>query len=88
MGTVFTSEQVARLWLYQFGPWRQFGEAVTPENKHLFQLTHPFTCNNRSDHPIIAGDQGILVPTTRGWICPICDYTQDWAHDFMTTKGD
>lgn len=44
---------------------------------------HPFTCRNRADHPIIAGDNGLLIPTVRGWICQFCDYTQDWAHDFM-----
>jgi hypothetical protein len=35
---------------------------------------HPFTCGKcRSD----------LVAATDGWHCPTCDYTQDWAHDFM-----
>ena len=23
-----------------------------------------------------------LVATVNGWICPTCDYTQDWAHAF------
>ena len=39
-------------------------------------VMHPFTCGNddcRCD----------LVATVRGWICLYCDYTQDWAHDFM-----
>lgn len=46
---------------------------------------HPFTCPNRGDgkHANAYGDIGALVATTRGWICPFCDYTQDWAHDFM-----
>lgn len=41
---------------------------------------HPFTCGN---------DQcrGILVATVRGWICPFCDYTQDWAHAFMADNS-
>jgi hypothetical protein len=35
-------------------------------NPHL----HAWTCGNcRAD----------LVATVRGWICPYCDYTQDWA---------
>lgn len=48
-------------------------------NLNAFQnagVMHPFTCGTeecRHD----------LVATTRGWICPYCDYTQDWAHDFM-----
>lgn len=48
---------------------------------------HPFTCPNRADHPILHGDKGILTPTVRGWICQFCDYTQDWAHDFMCRES-
>lgn len=46
---------------------------------------HPFTCPNRSDgsHRYAYGDKGALVATVRGWICPFCDFTQDWAHGFM-----
>lgn len=46
---------------------------------------HPFTCPNRDreSHRDVFGDLGALVPTVRGWICPFCEYTQDWAHDFM-----
>lgn len=46
---------------------------------------HPFTCPNRGDgkHTEAYGDRGALVATVRGWICPFCDYTQDWAHSFM-----
>lgn len=36
---------------------------------------HPFTCSEHSEEPLFA--------TVRGWICPYCDYTQDWAHEFM-----
>jgi hypothetical protein len=82
-GTVFAPEQVARLWLHQFGPWRHGLEPITDDNRHLPVQMHPFTCGNRADHPVIAGDHDVLVPTTRGWICPICDYTQDWAHGFI-----
>jgi hypothetical protein len=32
---------------------------------------HPYTCPN---------DGRKLVPLER-WVCPGCDYTQDWAHD-------
>lgn len=46
-------------------------------------LAHPFTCGQRDDHPFHNGDQGILIPTVRGWICQFCDYTQDWAHAQM-----
>ena len=46
---------------------------------------HPFTCANRGDgnHRFAYGDKGALIPTVRGWICPFCDYTQDWAHGLM-----
>jgi hypothetical protein len=80
---VFTPEQVVRLWQWQFGPWRAPFDAITEENKDLPVHMHPFTCANREGHPLMAGDNGVLVPTVRGWICPFCSYTQTWAHDFM-----
>lgn len=80
----FTPEEVVRLWQYQFGPW---SDPLDPDaDKTLPPQMHPFTCGNRGNHPVLAGDKGILVPTVRGWICPFCDYTQDWAHDFMKGK--
>lgn len=85
---IFTPAQVARLWLCQFGPWNN--PLNSDEAPHLPMPGHPFTCGNRSDHnhPVIAGDKGVLVPTTRGWICPICYYTQDWVHDFMVREEE
>jgi ssDNA-binding Zn-finger/Zn-ribbon topoisomerase 1 len=52
------------------------------EALNLFQMAdyfHPFTCPH--DH----GDQQdrVLRATPAGWVCPHCDYTQTWAHDFM-----
>lgn len=51
---------------------------------------HPFTCGgDRGDaaHTAYAaehgGDKGQLVATKEGWVCPVCGYTQEWAHDFM-----
>lgn len=35
---------------------------------------HPFTCPCGS---------GALKATVDGWVCDKCDYTQDWANDFM-----
>jgi hypothetical protein len=45
---------------------------------------HPFTCGsgNRMDERHLDGE-GLLVATEAGWICPCCDYKQDWAHDLM-----
>lgn len=51
------------------------------KNLNAFQacgFMHPFTCGNdqcRCD----------LTATNAGWVCPRCDYTQDWAHDFMAS---
>lgn len=65
----FTPQQVIRL-----ADWQSNGKL------------HPFTCANRGDgkHPDMGGDHGILIPTIRGWICPFCDYTQNWCHIFMS----
>lgn len=64
----FTSDIVANLWKYQLGG-----------------KMHPFTCANRGDghHRVIGSDLGMLIPTVKGWICPFCNYVQDWSHDFM-----
>jgi hypothetical protein len=43
---------------------------------------HPFTCANQGDEAH-NGRQVELVATKAGWICPYCDYTQDWAHALM-----
>jgi hypothetical protein len=40
---------------------------------------HPFTCGN-------AQCREILLATVEGWVCPKCDYTQNWAHEFMADK--
>ena len=43
---------------------------------------HPYTCPEHSNNA--------LEPTTEGWVCPNCDYTQDWCHetDVTTTTLD
>jgi hypothetical protein len=63
----WTPEQVAALNRFQQGRWM-----------------HPFTCGSsrRTDADHKDGE-GLLVATEKGWICPFCDYTQDWAHEFM-----
>ncbi len=55
---------------------------------------HPFTCGgDRGDpaHRAYAaehgGDNGQLVATEEGWVCPVCRYKQDWAHAFMTSPA-
>ena len=53
-------------------------EQVKALNEYqLFELSHGFTCGKCGS---------LLEATEEGWICPEkdCDYTQDWAHGFMT----
>lgn len=38
---------------------------------------HPYTCENRGDGKHY--EDGLLVPTAEGWVCPWCSYTQAWA---------
>lgn len=55
---------------------------------------HPFTCgNDRGDAAHVHDasftgkhDFGILLATNEGWVCPVCGYAQDWAHDFMMNQ--
>lgn len=42
---------------------------------------HPFTCKYHDDGKHF--DDAVLWPTVRGWICPCCDFTQNWAHTGM-----
>lgn len=65
----FTDEQVRLL-----NEWQQHS------------TMHPFTCRRRTETPHgyhDSRDFGVLVATRDGWVCRDCDYTQDWAHDFM-----
>ena len=70
-------------------PWND--EQVAALNQfQLEQRFHPFTCGGdrtdaahrayQADH---GGDFGQLVATNDGWVCPVCDYRQNWAHGFM-----
>ena len=81
MTTSFSPDEVIAMEQYQRGE----GKWSAP-----FGRMHPFTCPNRGDgnHRENAVDLGALVPTVRGWICPYCDYTQDWAHGFMKADID
>jgi len=35
------------------------------------------------DIPFTNENEGLLVATTEGWVCPCGEYKQDWAHEFM-----
>ena len=45
---------------------------------------HAYTCGNfHSHHPIPHSEGGdVLIPTPDGWVCEVCDYTQDSAQDW------
>lgn len=43
-----------------------------------YGFVHEFTCPDAHD-----GANRALVATKDGWICPHCDYKQDWAHKVM-----
>lgn len=64
-----------------FAPWTS-GQV---DRLNLFQRNseaHEFTCANShedADHTLIA--------TKAGWICPHCDYKQNWAHTLMLKMG-
>jgi hypothetical protein len=47
---------------------------------------HPFTCGTDDCHDI-DGERSILIATGPGWICPKCDYKQDWAHTWMANDS-
>jgi hypothetical protein len=68
----FTASEVMELNRYQNSGW------------------HPFTCGNdrgneahRKYQREYGGDWGQLIATPDGWICPVCSYTQPWAHPMM-----
>lgn len=69
-------------------PWTNEQVAALNEYQRSGRM-HPFTCGNRGaeghrcDPEWGGGDKGVLRATAAGWICPDCDYTQNWAHDFM-----
>lgn len=44
---------------------------------------HEFTCPHEHGEP----GKYVLRATPNGWHCPRCDYTQDWAHDFMADEA-
>lgn len=63
----FTKEQVEALNNYQ--------------NHGMF---HPFTCcSHEGCERSKREDQGLLIATEEGWVCPCGKWKQNWAHEFM-----
>lgn len=82
----FTDEQVKLLKGWQSGEATFetiIGESG-PNPLTLMAPPHPFTCCShegcdRQSQP----NQGTLIPSKDGFICPCGKYTQKWCHDFM-----
>ena len=51
-------------------------QVVGLNNWQRSPVYHSFTCKNNHEHRD-------LIATRKGWVCPSCDYEQNWAHDFM-----
>ena len=45
---------------------------------------HPFTCCGHACDRSEREDEGLLIATLDGLVCPCGKWTQDWVHDFMT----
>jgi hypothetical protein len=57
-------------------PWTE-DEVKSLNDYQVSGVMHPFTCGTKD-----CG--GLLLARQDGWHCPDCDYTQDWAHEWMT----
>ncbi len=63
-------------------PWTE-SEMASLNAYHASGVMNPFTCEN-DDANYCAS---VLVATPAGWICPDCDYTQNWAAEWMANWG-
>lgn len=82
----FTEEQVKKL-----QAWQNYGEG-DPVNINGFTVRipiHPFTCcSHEGCERLKQPNEGALIPTTDGWVCPCGKYTQNWCHDFMVEEQE
>lgn len=76
----FTDEQVDALHEWQAG----MVKIDLPDGGMIIQPIHPFTCCSHNDcKRLEQPNEGALIPTNDGWVCPCGKYKQDWCHDFM-----
>ena len=84
--TPFTPEQVEALKQFQdmkmFHPFTCCTHNTTTCKRHLANEDRM----NGKEVPYTDENEGVLIPTENGWVCPCGDYTQNWAHDFMSEK--
>lgn len=75
----FTEDQVDSLnWYQRTSSFHEFtcGNDNCPGKRHV-----SYNPKYKPPEPAPTGD--MLVATANGWICPSCDYTQNWAHLYM-----
>lgn len=83
----FTEEQAEKLKAWQSGfiedPLSQFYTEEDGIEIHGY-ATHPFTCCGYEGckRPAESND-GILIPSVDGLVCPCGKYKQGWCHNFM-----
>lgn len=41
---------------------------------------HPYTCDRKGVNCTVNDDDGVLIATKEGWICPCGSYKQNWHH--------
>ena len=79
----FTEEQVKLLNEYQsLGIMHQFtctGQLKLQQVEITEGVFKTVNEKTREDCP----NEGTLIATTDGWVCPCGQYKQDWAHKFM-----
>lgn len=69
--------------MIKHAPW-------TPEEVEILkkyqdcEYFHPYTCHCHGDD----GQHPNLVPTVDGWVCPKCDYKQDWFGTMTLQMGE
>jgi hypothetical protein len=80
----YTPEQVEKLKQWQTGV---IIVSHTPDVGDPFkgmQPVHPFTCcSHNGCKRDEREDEGVLIPSTEGWVCPCGEWKQNWCHDFM-----
>jgi hypothetical protein len=78
----FTAEQVEALNKYQrsgaFHPYTCIGKP------RIINKLQPAMERTRELCP----NDGLLIATEAGWVCPCGKCTQDWAHEFMTKSDE
>lgn len=95
----FTEEQVNNLNFYQFqGSFHPFTCANDGDEAHIkYEFDKKHKGENYEEYlesekmkginfPEMSFNETNLIATENGWVCPVCDYKQDWAHSFMAKK--